>query len=169
MTQTIKLSYQSGRGWLEALLLVSILSVLVVIAIPKFYDYEADANVSALKGLKSGIESVMTHTHALAKKNEISHQASQSLSVNGTQIDIAYGYPTISGLPKLVTTLQDATRWHIRRYPEQDRVDFIWLFHEQPATACYLTYREATASMKASTQLVTQASCQSPTQKRQQE
>ncbi|MPS33440.1 MULTISPECIES: hypothetical protein [unclassified Salinivibrio] len=163
MSQAIKLSHQSGRGWLEALLLVSILSVLVVIAIPKFYDYEADANVSALKGLKSGIETVMAHTHALATKHEISRQATQSLSVNGTQIDIAYGYPAISALPKLVTTLQDATRWRIRRYPEQDRVDFIWLFHDQPATACYLTYREATASTKASTQLVIHQSCQSPT------
>ncbi|OOE66781.1 hypothetical protein BZG20_07950 [Salinivibrio sp. IB868] len=169
MSQAIKLSHQQGRGWLEALLVVSILSVLVVIAIPKFYDYEADANVSALKGLKSGIDSAMTQTHALAEKKKVSDQAEQSLTVNGTSIRVSYGYPEASALPELVTALKDTTRWQLRRYPEKNRVDFIWRLPDQPATDCYLTYYEATASTKASTQLVIHQSCQSPTQKRQQE
>ncbi|SIO41524.1 hypothetical protein [Salinivibrio sp. ES.052] len=162
MTPGIKKSSQRGRGWLEALLLVSILSVLVVIAVPKFYDYEADANVSALQGLKSGIDSALVHTHALAKKEQISDQASQSLIVNDTNIDVKYGYPKVSALPKLVSALQDSTRWQVRRHPDENRVDFIWLFHEHPSPACYLTYQEATVSQEASTQLVIRESCQSP-------
>lgn len=169
MTLREKKALQQGRGWLEAVLLVSILSVLVVIAVPKFYDYEADANVSALKGLKSGIDSASTRTFALAKAEKITDQPAQSLTVDGIDIGVTYGYPQISALPKLVSALQDTTRWQIRRYPEQNRVDFIWLFHEQPAPACYLMYQEATASQQASTTLVIGKSCQSPAAEKQRE
>ena len=154
MTLGRKKALQQGRGWLEVILIVSILSVLVVIAVPKFYDYEADANVSALKGLKSGIDSALARTYALAEAKQISDQPSQSLIVDGKEVSVKYGYPQMSALPKLVSALQDATHWQIRRYPEQNRVDFIWLFHEQPAPACYLMYQEATASQQASTTLV---------------
>ncbi|WP_077641065.1 hypothetical protein [Salinivibrio sp. IB574] len=151
---------QAGRTWLEFILLLCTLGLLVVVAVPKFYDYEADANVTALKGLKSAIDNVMVQTYEQAQASNIADQPRGTLTVEGATIDVQFGYPVASDLPQLIGVLKEEERWLPKPHDSQAGVDYVWVYHDNPAPSCYLSYYEATPTQHAKTELVIRPSCQ---------
>ncbi len=87
---------QAGFTLIELVVVIVILGILAVTAAPKFIDIQEDARTATLNAIKASMQSASTlvHSKSLIAGNENSAPgASVTVKVNGTDLDIAYGYP----------------------------------------------------------------------------
>ncbi|MCE2596040.1 type II secretion system GspH family protein [Motilimonas cestriensis] len=87
------LTKQSGFTLIELVIVIIVLGILAATAAPKFIDLQSDAKKSALNGLKAAFEGGATLTYskaAIAGKEKV---GDTTVSINGVDVGIAYGYP----------------------------------------------------------------------------
>lgn len=88
-----RLPKHAGFTLIELVVVIVILGILAVTAAPKFLDLSSDANTATLNAIKASMQSAATIVHgkSLIAGNQTTDET--TVTVNGTPLDIAYGYP----------------------------------------------------------------------------
>lgn len=87
---------QQGFTLIELVVVIVILGILAVTAAPKFIDLQTDAKTATLQAVKASMESAkaLVHGKSLIKGNDkLAAASTVFVTVNGTSIEVAYGYP----------------------------------------------------------------------------
>jgi|AZII01.1.fsa_nt_gi MSHA pilin protein MshA len=136
---------QSGFTLIELVMVIVILGVLSAFALPRFADFGRDARTASVNALGGAIRASANIAHAqfLADGG-----AGATVSLEGTPIALANGYPTIAGI---VTAAQvDTTNDYKTFDPGNTPADrTFYLTPDTGSTStvlCRVTYAEAAAS-----------------------
>jgi MSHA pilin protein MshA len=92
---------QTGFTLIELVVVITILAILAAFAIPRFASLEVEARAAATEALGGSVRSGAALAHALWLAT-----GDDPVSMEGTNIDIANGYPTIVSIEDVLT---DAT------------------------------------------------------------
>lgn len=100
---------QGGFTLIELIVVMMILAILVATAAPKFLNFQKDARIAALQGLKGAIDSgaqLVYGKSAIAGKETVG-----TVGIIAGNVEIIYGYPTatLAGIGNAVTGIGDAT------------------------------------------------------------
>jgi MSHA pilin protein MshA len=88
---------QRGFTLIELIVVIVILGILAATALPKFADLSNDARYASLKGALGAVNSAAALAHGAALVSA-SGLGSTSVTMEGTTIPLAFGYPTVAGI-----------------------------------------------------------------------
>ncbi len=99
-------SRQRGFTMIELVVVIVILGILAAFALPKFMGLENQARAAALNGMTGSIRSAANMAHGVWLANG----SVSPISVNGTNVNMVFGYPDVAGIQFLI---QDTTGFGI--------------------------------------------------------
>lgn len=138
--------YENGFTLIELVTVISLLAILVTVALPKFIDVSGDARMAKLESLEGTLRSATTLVHSVAVVRGKHTSASETISIDGVDIAIRYGYPigSADSLGKFLVTSPYAFK------TEGSVVTGSWIFWEGSSdsehawgTQCYVQYYQA--------------------------
>lgn len=91
-----KVYKQKGFTLIELVVVIVILGILAVTAAPKFINLQDDARTATLQAVKASMQSAaaMVYSKSLLAGNESSAGgATVVVDINGTDVEVRYGYP----------------------------------------------------------------------------
>ena len=94
-------SLQRGFTLIELVVVIVILGVLAAFALPKFMGLEGQARVSAVKAMTGSVQSATNMAFGVWEASGGSGPGG-TVSINGTNYAVAFGYPTAASIPLLV-------------------------------------------------------------------
>jgi MSHA pilin protein MshA len=96
---------QSGFTIIELVVVIALLGILSAVALPRFIDVTSDAKVARIEGLEGAIASAVSLVRAKSMVDGVQNDASATVSVEGKDVSVAFGYPrgSATGLPLALT------------------------------------------------------------------
>lgn len=131
---------------IELIAVIVILGVLAATALPKFVSLRREALVSTMQGLRGALQSAATLAYAKALIAGRQNDAAATIMINGTNIDLVYGYPagTVTGIVPLLTTPPSGWQQRASTYSGA------WVYwhgvivEDAGKAQCYIRYRQPT-------------------------
>ncbi|MFQ6372683.1 type II secretion system protein [Shewanella sp. YIC-542] len=103
---------QHGFTLIELVVVIIILGILAVVAAPKFLNLQGDAREASIKGFAAALKGTVQLSHAKALIEGKDKQATgASLSINGSQINLAWGYPIAADSGGIIDLIDDMNDW----------------------------------------------------------
>ncbi len=93
---------EKGFTLIELVVVIVILGILAAVAVPKFVDMQSDARKSSLRGLVGAVRSATALAHAQALVQGKTAASGDTVTMEGSSIDLAYGYPDRTGIGNAV-------------------------------------------------------------------
>ncbi|GAB2902670.1 hypothetical protein GCM10027046_34810 [Uliginosibacterium flavum] len=146
---------QSGFTLIELVVVMVILGILAAVALPKFVDLSGDAREASLKGALGAVNSAMAITHGAALVKGATG-ATATVSAEGTNIDMVYGYPAATATGIQVAAGISTNDYTVTPGTGSITVDVIGA--PTPAN-CRITYTEATSATVAATATAVTTGC----------
>ncbi len=97
---------QQGFTLIELVVVITILGILAAFAVPRFAALDSNARISATNGLAGSMRSASALAHALYL---VGGSTATSVTMEGTPVALAFGYPTASDTAGIGQALQDTS------------------------------------------------------------
>jgi MSHA pilin protein MshA len=92
-------SKQRGFTLIELVVVIVVLGILAAFAVPKFMGLEAQARTSTVNSMAGSVRSAATMAYGVWLA---SGSAGNSVTINGTAVALAFGYPTAASISTLI-------------------------------------------------------------------
>lgn len=133
---------------IELIVVIAILGILSATVLPRFVNLRRDAILATMDGILGALNSAATLTYAKASVAGVAAQASATLTIDGTTVDLVYGYPagTAGGIVRMMNTPADD--WNQRA----SSFAGAWIYWHGVITEdaypaqCFLRYRQSAGS-----------------------
>jgi MSHA pilin protein MshA len=86
-------THQRGFTLIELIIVIVVLGILGVTAAPKFLSLSSDARSSVMHGLKGALTDGAHLVYAQALLEGVDTDASATVTINGIDVNLKYGYP----------------------------------------------------------------------------
>ncbi|WP_281222808.1 type II secretion system protein [Photobacterium sanguinicancri] len=150
---------QNGFTLIELVVVIVILGILAVTAAPRFLNLQDDARDASLEGLKGAINGAAGIVYGKSAIEGKERKDSDTITVDGKTLDVAYGYPK-------ATAIKDAVQLDTDQEWQEVTVDGLAKTHQAftlkqyavsggKVTKCYVVYNQAeSVTSAASTSVV---------------
>ena len=155
---------QQGFTLIELVIVIVILGILSAFALPRFADLGSDARVASLEGAAGAMESAksIVRSTCLARDScdeSIDATGSESVSLEGGDINVAFGYPQATAGTSTPGGIAAAAQLSNEDYDiSVDNGDVVVTFPDTDSGDCEVIYT-APASDSAPTVTVNDTGC----------
>ena len=89
-------AFRHGFTLIEMVAVILLLGILAAIAVPQFIDFSSDARKSVVEQTAGTISSAIKMVNMKAQVEGVAGEANVTISIEGSSIQLNYGYPSTS-------------------------------------------------------------------------